>query len=55
MLTVHFNINGKTLEADFPVEVTGGSPSGGILAGFAGLNAVLIGVAAITRRKPASA
>lgn len=55
MLTVHFSIDGETLEADFPVEVTGGSPSGGILAGFAGLNAVLIGVAAITRRKPASA
>lgn len=55
MLTVHFSTDGETLEAAFPVDVTGSSPSGGILAGFAGLNAVLIGVAAITRRKPASA
>jgi hypothetical protein len=55
MLTVQISIDGESLEAEFPVEVTGGSPSGGILAGFAGLNAALIGVAAITRRKPASA
>ena len=55
MLTVHLSIDGENLEADFPVEVTGGSPSISILAGFASLNAVLIGVAAFTRRKPASA
>lgn len=55
MLTVHFSIDEEIFEADFPVKVTGNSPSGVILAGFASLNAVLIGVAAITRRKPVSA
>ncbi len=55
MLTAHLTINGQALEADFPVDVTGGSAGGVILAGFAGLNAALIGAAAITKRKPVSA
>ena len=55
MLTVHLSLDGETFEADFPVEVTGGSPAKSILVGFASINAVLIAVAAITRRKPVSA
>jgi hypothetical protein len=52
MLNTHFNINGQTLDADFPVNVAGSSASFAILAGFAGLNAVIIGAAAVTKRKP---
>jgi len=55
MLTVHLRLDGETFEADFPVDVAGGSPAKSILAGFAGFNTVLIGVAAFTRRKPAIA
>ncbi len=55
MLTAHLNINGEALEADFPVDVTGGSAGGALLAGFVSLNIVLIGAAAITKRKSAVA
>jgi hypothetical protein len=51
MMTTHFLINGETFDADFPVEVTGSSSAGFLLAGFAGLNMVIIGTAAITKRK----
>lgn len=51
MMTAHLVINGESLEADFPVVVTGSSSVGFLLAGFAGLNMVIIGTAAITKRK----
>jgi hypothetical protein len=56
MLVVHFTVNGETLEAEFPLEVATNIPASyGILAGFFGLNAFIIGTAAVVRRKPNAA
>lgn len=55
-LNTRFSINGQTLDANFPVNVVAShSASFAILAGFAGLNALLIWAASVTRRTPVSA
>lgn len=51
MLNTRLSINGQTLDADFPVDVAGGSASFAILAGFFVLNAVIIWAASVIRRK----
>jgi hypothetical protein len=56
MLMSHFIINGQGLDANFAVDVTAShSSSLAILAGFAGLNALIIWAASVTRRQPVSA
>jgi hypothetical protein len=56
MLNTHFSINGQALDADFPVNVVAShSASFGILAGFVGLNALIIWAASVTRRNLVSA
>jgi hypothetical protein len=52
ILNTHFSINGQMLNAAFPVDVAKGSTAFVILAGFAGLNALIIWVASVTKRKP---
>ena len=55
-LNTHFNINDQSLDANFPVNVVAShSASFAILAGFAGLNALLIWAASVTRRTLVSA
>jgi hypothetical protein len=52
---VHFKVQGESLEAEFPLEVGQSMlPAYNILAGFFGLNVVILGVAAVTRRKTQS-
>lgn len=56
MLNTHFTINGQALDADFPVDVVANhSASFAILAGFVSLNAFIIWVASVSRRKPVPA
>ena len=55
MLNVHLSLNGQALDAGFPLDVAGNSAGMVILGSFAGLNVVLIGAAAVTKRKPVSA
>jgi hypothetical protein len=53
MLVVDFIAKGEMLKAEFPLEVATNIPgSYGILAGFFGLNTLIIGAAAVIRRKP---
>lgn len=54
-LTVHFTINGVSLEAQFPLEVTRSGSVYAILGGFLALNFTIIGSAAILKRKNAPA
>ena len=52
MLSAHLIIDGQMFMADFPAEIAGDySASFAILAGFAGLNALIIWAAAQTKRK----
>ena len=51
-LNTHSSINGHTLDANFPVNVVANhSASLAILAGFAGLNVLIIWVASVTKRR----
>jgi hypothetical protein len=51
-LNTHSSINGQTLDANFPVNVVAShSASLAILAGFAGLNVLIIWVASVTKRR----
>jgi len=53
VLVVDFIAKGEMLKAEFPLEVATNIPgSYGILAAFFGLNAFIIGAAAVIRRKP---
>ena len=53
LLNAHFSVDGRMLNADFPVEIAGDySTSYAILAGFAGLNALIIWAAAVAKRNP---
>ena len=51
ILNTHFSINGQMLNAAFPVDVAKDSTSFAILAGFAGLNALIIWIASQNKRK----
>ena len=51
ILNAHLSINGQMLNANFPVDVAKDSTSFAILAGFAGLNALIIWVASQNKRK----
>lgn len=51
ILNTHFSINGRMLNAAFPVDVAKDSTSFAILAGFAVLNALIIWVASQNKRK----
>jgi hypothetical protein len=50
--SVHFTRGAEMTEVEFPVEVVSSLPRTGILAGFFGLNAAVIAVAAFLKRKP---
>jgi hypothetical protein len=55
-LNTHFNINDQTLDANFPVNVVEShSASFAIFAGFAGLNALIIWAASLSKRRLISA
>jgi hypothetical protein len=54
-VNTHVSINGQTLDANFPVDVVSHSFSLTILAGFAGLNALIIWLASVSKRKPVTA
>ena len=55
ILNTHLGINGQMLNAAFPVDVAKDSTSFAILAGFAGLNALIIWIASQNKRKAAMA
>jgi len=55
-LITHSSINGQTFDADFPVNVAAShSASLAILAGFAGLNALIIWAASAAKRRTVTA
>jgi len=51
---VQFTVDGQLNEVEMPITVAGIDAKYGILAGFFGINAVVISAAAITKRKPAT-
>jgi len=51
VFNVHFTVDGQLTEVDFPVTVAGLDAKYGILAGFVGINASVMSVAAIMKRK----
>ncbi len=52
VFSVHFTINGEMTTVEIPVEVARAGTNLGILAGFFGINATVIVVAASLKRKP---
>ncbi len=52
IFNVHFTVNGEMTAVEFPVEVVRAGSNIGILAGFFGINAIVIAAAAIMKRKP---
>ena len=51
IFNVHFTVDGQLTEVEFPVTVAGLDAKYGILAGFVGINATVMSVAAIMKRK----
>jgi hypothetical protein len=51
VFNVHFTVDGQLTEVEFPVTVAGLDAKYGILIGFVGINASVLSVAAITKRK----
>lgn len=51
VFNVHFTVDGQLTEVEFPVTVTGLDAKYSILIGFVGINASVLSVAAITKRK----
>jgi len=51
VFNVHFTVDGQLTEVEFPVTVAGLDAKYGILAGFVGINASVMSVAAIMKRK----
>ncbi|MBN8579231.1 MAG: hypothetical protein J0L96_01075 [Anaerolineae bacterium] len=51
VFNVHFTVDGQLTEVEFPVTVAGLDAKYGILAGFVGINASVMSVAAILKRK----
>jgi hypothetical protein len=51
VFNVHFTVDGQLTEVEFPMTVAGLDAKYGILAGFVGINASVLSVAAITKRK----
>ncbi len=51
VFNVHFTVDGQLTEVEFPVTVAGLDAKYGILAGFVGINASVLSVAAIMKRK----
>ena len=53
MFNVHFTVNGETTEVDFPIDIARTlGLNYAILAGFIGINAAAIAMAAVLKRKP---
>lgn len=53
MFNVHFTVNGETTEVDFPIDIARTlALNYAVLAGFFGINATVIVVAATLKRKP---
>ncbi len=55
MLSANIKQNDEMLVADFPLDVPASSAGLMVLSGFAGFNIVIIGVAALMKRRPISA
>ncbi|MBI5961911.1 MAG: FixH family protein [Chloroflexi bacterium] len=54
MFNVHFMVNGETTEIDFPIEIARTlGLNYAVLAGFFGINGIVIATAAFLKRKPA--
>lgn len=51
VFNIHFTMDGQLTEVEFPVTVAGLDAKYGILAGFAGINASVMSVAAFMKRK----
>jgi hypothetical protein len=53
MFNVHFTVNGEAAEVDFPVDIARTlALNYAVLAGFFGINAIVITTAAVLKRKP---